>query len=276
MVAEGTTPSLPAEPALPAECAAARDALYRRAEDEELKPDEAKALDEHLAECDDCAAELRRAGAFSTNIAKLLSGLKPPADIRRKVLGRIEPFGGRRRMIIGATALGAVALVGVAVIMLSREAPIARIASADGDVSVLAFTGREWRQRAQAVYVRGAERVEVAPATTATLKIASSKVVLAGPALIQLERTDAGVAIHCIHETSLLVSVPGLDPVEIVAGGVRVVVTGASASLKVSSDATCRLEVREGEVRATDASGERTIKAGESAILAQPGKPRDR
>jgi ferric-dicitrate binding protein FerR (iron transport regulator) len=283
-VAEQATPPPAAAPdgpapALPPACAAVRDALHRRADGEELAPAEAKALDAHLGGCDDCAAELRRAGAFSTHVSKLLGGLKPPDDIRRKVLGRIGPLGGRKRMVAGAAALAGVALAGVAALLLSREAPAARIASADGQVRVLAFSGRGWRSRAGAREVRRGERVEVARGGAATLAVGAGEVVLTGPTLVQLGPADEGVpegvAVHCIRETSLSVSASGGTPIELVAGGVRVEVAGARVGLKVSRDGGCRLEVLKGEVRATDASGERTVGEGEKVDLAQPAGTTD-
>ncbi len=266
-----TTPG-PAQPALPPECGALRGALHRRADREELTPSEAKALDAHLTTCDECASELRRAGEFSTHVSKLLSGLKPPIDIRRKVLDRIGPLGGRRRMIIGAAALGGVAIAAVAVIVLSRAAPLARVTSTEGDVEVLAFSGGEWRARAGARDVRASERVEVAPGGTATLAAGAAAVVLTGPAHVQLEPADApGVlAVHCISETSLLARAEERSAVELVAGGVSVRVSGARVGLEVAPDGGCRLEVVVGEARVMDASGGRVVKAGERVTLAQP------
>jgi len=273
-VTEEATPSPSAEPdarALPPGCAAVRDALYRRADSEDLAPAEAKALDAHLAECRECSAELRRAGDFSSHISELLGDLKPPRDIRRNVLNTIGPLGGRRRTVIGAAALAGVALVGLLVLVLSGGAPVARIASSDGDIQVLAFSGGEWRARARWGNVRRGERVVAAPEATATLEVGPCVVELVGPALVQLERTDVAAEIHCIRETSLLVSAPRGASIEIVAGAVRVAVTGASVGIKVAPDGGCRIEVFEGEVRATDASGERTVKKGDTADLAQPG-----
>lgn len=285
---EDATPPLVAEsggptPALPRACAAVRDALHGRADGEELVPSEAKALDAHLAACESCAAELRRAGEFSTHVSKLLGGLRPPDDIRRKVLGRIGPLGGRRRMVVGAAALAGVTLVGLAALVLSRERPLARIASADGEVRVLTFSGGEWRPRAGAKDVRASERVEIAPGGTATLVNKTSEVRLTGPALVQLEHAKGSgkfhprdkVAVHCIRATSLSASASDMIAFELVAGGVRVAVIEASVRLAVAPDGGCRLTVLAGEVRATDASGERTIKEGETATLEQPAGTTD-
>jgi len=268
----GTTPS---EPPLPPECAALRGALHRRADRadcEKLTAPEAKALDAHLEGCDECAAELRRAGEFSTHVSKLLGGLKPPHDIRRKVLGRIGPLGGRRRMVIGASALGAVAVAAVAAIVLSRGGPLARVTSTDGDVKVLAFSGGEWRPRPGAKGVRASERVEVAPGGSATLVVGAGKVAVVGPALVQLEPSDTrdALAVHCISEASLYVLARGEGLIELVAGAVRVEVADARMRLEVAPGGGCRLDVVVGEARATDASGERVVKAGETATLAQP------
>jgi len=271
-VAEEATPSPSAEPdarALPPGCAAVREALYRRADGEDLAPAEAKALDAHLAECGECSSELRRAGEFSSHISELLGDLKPPRDIRRNVLNTIGPLGGRRRTVIGAAALGGVALVGLLVLVLSGGAPVARIASSDGDIQVLAFSGGEWRVRARGGDLRRAERVEAAPGATATLDVGPGVVELVGPALVQLERTEAGAAVHCIRETSLLASSPRGASIEIVAGAVRVVVADASVGIKVAPEGRCRIEVFSGEARATDASGDRVLKKGDTADLAQ-------
>ena len=175
-------------------------------------------------------------------------------------------------MIIGAAALGGVVVAGIAVLVLSGGGPIARVTSTEGDVRVLAFSGGEWRSRAGAEDVRASERVEVARGGGATLTVGAGTVVLAGPALVQLEYSDTrdAVAVHCIRETSLLARAEGEGPVEIVAGGVRVEVAGARVGLKVAPDGGCRLEVVVGEARVTDASGERVVKAGEMVTLAQP------
>jgi len=268
-----STPNGPEGPTLPRGCAAVRDALYRRADGEDLAPAEAKALDAHLAECGECSAELRRAGDFSSHISELLGELKPPRDIRRNVLNTIGPLGGRRRTVIGAAALAGVALLGLLVLVFSGGAPVARIASSDGDIEVLAFSGGEWRVRASGGDVRRGERVAAAPEGTATLEIGPGVVELVGPALVQIERpagSTKGATIHCIRETSLLVSFPRGALIEIVAGDVRVVVASASVGLKVASNGRCRIEVFQGEARATDASGDRVLRKGDTADLAQP------
>jgi hypothetical protein len=276
-MAEAPTPPTTPDPggaALPPECAALRGALHRRADGEELAASEAKALDAHLAACDECASELRRAGEFSTHVSELLSGLKPPCDIRRKVLDRIGPLGGRRRIVIGAVALAAVALAGIAALVFSGGGPLARVTSTERGVEVLAFSGGEWRVRAGARDVRASERVEVAPGGTATLAAGAAAVVLTGPAHVQLEPADAPgvVAVHCIRETSLLARAEGRSLIELVAGGVRVRVSGARVGLEVAPDGGCKLTVVTGEARATDAAGKRTVKAGETVTLAQPAR----
>ncbi|MHC5057841.1 MAG: zf-HC2 domain-containing protein [Planctomycetota bacterium] len=273
-----TTPdpggSAPSGPTLPPECAALRGALHRRADREELTPSEAEALDAHLGGCEECVSELRRAGEFSTHVSKLLSGLKPPDDIRRKVLGRIGPLGGRRRMIVGAAALGGVALAGIVALVLSRPDPLARLSSTGSGVNVLAFSGGEWRSRSWARNVYASERVEATLGRAAILETKAGTIAVAAPALVQLEQAGSGdpdaVAVHCIRESSLLIHAPGGGSVKIVAGEVGVLVSKGSVVFKVLPDGRCRLEVQAGDARAVDASGERTVSEGETATLAQP------
>ncbi len=272
---EGDTPPLPPG------CAAVRDALYRRADGEALSPAEAAALDRHLEGCESCAAELRRSGEFSSHISELLGGLRPPGDIRRKVLDRIGPLGGRRRTVTGAAALAGVALVGLVALVLSGGKPLARVAAGEGEVRVLEFSAGEWRVRTGAREVRRGERVELAPGAAATLAVGESEIELGGPALVQLAKSATGrPVVHCIRRTKLSARVDVGARLEVRAGEVRLVTEGTEGAegtdftLDVAADGGCRLTVRAGEVRAADASGERRVEAGETAVLAQPGTAR--
>jgi len=258
------------ESALPPECAAVRDALHRRADGEELTPPEAKALDSHLEACEECASELRRAGEFSSHISELLGHLKPPRGIRDNVLSTIGPLGNRRRTIIGASALAGVALVALLALILSHEGSVARITRALGPVSVLAFSGGEWRPRPGAEDIRASERLAVERGVSVELDLELGRIELVGPSLVQFESTDTGMAVHCIRESGIFASVSDGGTVEIVAGEVHVSVGDGEIVLKVAGNGVCHLKVHSGSARATDASGERTVEEGGYAKLTQP------
>lgn len=196
-------------PELPPACAAVRDALYRRVDKEDLAPAEAAALDAHLAACEPCAAELRRAGEFSTHVSRLLGGLRPAADMRRKILDRIGPLAGRRKTVIGAAALGGVALVGLLVLVLAGARPVARILRSEEGTRVLVHSAAGWRARPGAADVMPGERVEVAD-DGAELDAAGARIALEPGALVQLARSASGwPVVHCIRRAN---SVPGSMP----------------------------------------------------------------
>ena len=261
----------PEEPSLPAACAEVREHLYARAEGESLPASAARMLDEHLRVCEACAAELRRAGEFTTRISRLLGELRPGPGMRRKVLESIEPRGGAGRLRAGVAALVAALAAGLVLLALAGEEPAARVEDASGPVRVLAFSGGEWRARAGPDIpgeVGFGDRIELGAGALAVLVVRGSRLCFEGPALVQLQRgPDVLPVVHVLRRARATVETAGPETLVIKAGDVRLEAKYARFVLDVESTGECDLRVISGEVRAHDADGDRAVGPG---ALARP------
>jgi anti-sigma-K factor RskA len=87
-----------------------------------LDPGDRRAFEEHLADCDDCRAELASLGETVGALALAADGPAPPADLRDRIVSaaRAEPpkviaLGPRRSRVYALTAVAAAAVVGLAI-----------------------------------------------------------------------------------------------------------------------------------------------------------------
>ncbi len=275
--APGTEPAdRPAEPLveLPPACAALRVTLYARADGEKLGAVDEKAVREHLKVCGDCAAEFRRAGEFTTKIGNLLGSLKPPSDLKRRVLDRIGAASPRRKLILGIAGLAAVAILGVIVLSRGGVEPVMRISHVRGRVRVLRSTGAGWRPRRGAADVRAGERLDLADGATAKLSFTEGVVELEGPARVQVEVDGDGfVRIHLLRETRMKSEIFGGGFVLLRIWHCELRTAGAEFSLDVDATGEGELAVAKGGVSVRDAKGVRAVKAGEKTRLVQFAGP---
>lgn len=256
---------------LPQACAAVRDSLYARAEGQEIAPEDAAALEAHLAACAECAAERSRLNRFTTDLSDLLRTLKPAVDLRKKVLAKIEVRSERHGVARAAAALGAAGVFAAVVLLAGGPRQVARLAGVVGAPRVLRLVEGALVAQAGAGGLRNGDRLCLAQGDGATLVMPSCATHLTGPGLVQIEKDPAGgMRLHVLDETRLTVDARE-GAFEIRAGAISVYASGASFALEVDRTGTCAVRVARGHVEVCTPTGGATARPDAPLVIDQTG-----
>ena len=86
-----------------------------------LEPHEARVLDAHLAECDDCRRELEQLREVGATLASGFPQAAPPPALREALLATVRPPAARRRLVTVGLAIVAVGMLTGAMILLAQR-----------------------------------------------------------------------------------------------------------------------------------------------------------
>jgi ferric-dicitrate binding protein FerR (iron transport regulator) len=254
------------------ECEALRGLLYARADSERLPGPEERRLDRHLEACEACAAELRRAGEFTSRISGLLQGLRPPEDLGRKVLQRVEADAPRSRLPWGAGALAAATVAGVVLLALAGERPVGTLGAAEGEARVSRHSGGAWRRRPAAREVFAGERLDLAAGARATLVLEAGELRLAGPGSFLIERGEGGeVALRAAGGPGVEAEVRSGPALVLRFGEVRLRAARAGFTAAADGSGGVAVTVRRGSVEASGPGGTRTLEEGPTVSFGSIG-----
>jgi hypothetical protein len=256
---------------LPPPCEAVRDLLYAQAEGEELTADEVRLLDEHTAQCEECAAERRRAKSFTTDISDLLRTLRPAQDLRDRVLQKIETRASRRHAYLPLAALGLSVVLAVVALTLARREGAATVVARSGSPRLLRFAGGEHRAAPFTETLLNGDRLELRAGDAATVALGEGTVALCGPSLVQIDgEAGSPITLHVLGQTSLSART-GADRLVIRAGQVFARPANAEFEMHVDPAGVCRFESRAGRIYVNTPRGNTTVGTGASMVAMQDG-----
>ena len=157
-----------------------------------------EALEQHLAVCAECRADVEAARLLAKPVAALSRSIEPPHDLWPRIERRIEPSRLRSRLVALAAAIALMAGSSTVTWMVMRDGEAPAVAAADTTApGVRVFEARYVEQARTLAELLERERGSLAPATIAVLErnlaiidaaIAESRAALAAdPANPELE-----------------------------------------------------------------------------------------